>query len=135
VVGVVGAEPGRDTTAEAESIFGLGTDRFFSLAGFGAFRGGAAGRCVTLLFAADVGFGLRSFSGCFGEPSSAFLLVPFKGDGAAGTPSREAGLLTSKVGRWVFALNGLAGGFGGAGDLSLPIELRISLKRLILDAG
>ena len=134
VVGVVGAEPGRGRPEELTSIFGLGTDRFFSLAAFGALRGGAAGRCATLLIDASVGLGLMSFSGCFGGASSAFLLVPFVDNDAAGKPGREPGLLTPGVGRGAFALAGLACGFGGAGDLSLPMELRISPKRLILDS-
>jgi hypothetical protein len=77
-----------------------------------------------------------SFSGCFGEPSSAFRFTPFSCDGTAGRPSREPALLTSETGRTPFAFNGgRAGGCGGAGDLSPPIELTMSLKRLILYAG
>jgi hypothetical protein len=114
------------------SSFGLGTSGFFSLVGFGAFRGGAAGRWVTRLPVVEARFGLTSFSGCLGEPSSAFLLIPLSGDGVTGGPGRRPDLLTSRAGRSALALNGLAGGFGGAGDLSLPIELRMSLKKLMM---
>jgi hypothetical protein len=86
-----------------------------------------------LLVAADAEFGFTSFSGCFGEPSSAFLLIPFVAVGVAGKVGRELGLLTTRGGRNALALKGLAGGFGGAGDLSLPIELTMSLKRLIFN--
>ena len=136
MVGVVGAEPVRGGTTEVASILGLDTGNLFSLDGLGAFKGGAAGRSVTLLAVVDVEFILTSFSGCFGEPSSALRLTPFSGEGPTGTPCRDAGLLTAEGGRDAFALAGLANAFGGggAGDWSLPIELRMSLKRLILCA-
>lgn len=79
-----------------------------------------------------VGFGLMIFSRRFADPSSAFRFIPFSGEGAEGKLGRNPGLLTSEEGRCEFALRGRAGGFGGVGGWSLPIELTISLKRLMM---
>jgi hypothetical protein len=104
------------------------------LVDLGAFRGGAAGRLVTVLVKPGVGFALTSFSGSLEESSSAFRFEPCSGEGAAGNPGRVPALLSNVV-RCALAVTGLAGGFGGAGALPLPMELTMSPRKLILEGA
>jgi len=93
----------------------------------------AEGKDVLLLLDdSGLGYGLIAFSGPPGRSPSAFRFLPL----LALIELLMAGLLTrfvaSAAGFVGFTGVGLGTGFGGAGDLPVPMEPRTSLKKLIV---